>query len=38
MGKARSLWKISAELEALGYVTAKGKAFPASQVQRLIAA
>lgn len=35
-GKARSLRRISAELHALGYSTARGQAFSASQVQRLL--
>lgn len=35
-GKSRSLREISAELEKLGYSTASGKSFSASQVQRLI--
>lgn len=37
-GKTRSLRDIAAELSGLGYVTANGKAFSASQVQRLIGA
>jgi DNA invertase Pin-like site-specific DNA recombinase len=35
-GKARSLREIAAELAKLGHVTAKGKAFSAAQVQRLL--
>lgn len=35
-GKTRSLRQISEELAALGYRTEKGKAFSASQVQRLL--
>jgi DNA invertase Pin-like site-specific DNA recombinase len=35
-GKARSLREIAAELAALEYVTASGKAFSAAQVQRLL--
>jgi DNA invertase Pin-like site-specific DNA recombinase len=37
-GKARSLREIAAELRALGYTTASGKSFSASQVQRLVEA
>lgn len=36
-GKARSLREIAAELVALGFTTATGKPFSASQVQRLVA-
>lgn len=35
-GKSRSLAQVSAELARLGHVTAKGKAFSASQVARLL--
>jgi len=35
-GKGRSLLEVSAELAALGHVTAKGKPFSASQVARLL--
>lgn len=37
-GRARSLREIAVELAGLGYVTAKGQPFSASQVQRLIGA
>lgn len=37
-GKARSLREIATELASLGYVTAKGQPFSASQVQRLVEA
>lgn len=36
-GKARSLREIASELSTLGFTTISGKAFSASQVQRLIA-
>lgn len=36
-GKARSLREIAAELAALGFTTAAGKAFSPSQVQRVLA-
>ena len=36
-GKRRSLRKISAELHKIGFGTAKGKPFSASQIQRLVA-
>jgi hypothetical protein len=35
-GKRRSLREIAAELAGLGHVTASGKPFSASQVQRLL--
>jgi hypothetical protein len=35
-GKARSLREVAEELAALGHVTAAGKPFSASQVQRLL--
>jgi DNA invertase Pin-like site-specific DNA recombinase len=35
-GKARSLREIAAELAALGFTTANGKEFSASQIQRLL--
>jgi hypothetical protein len=36
-GRARSLRKIAAELERLGFVNGKGERFAAAQVARLIA-